>query len=301
MGSFRSSHLPSRHPDSSRLALWVGVVFSLSAPCFLGAQIDSSAHVLTLRDVLSTALARHPVAGAALARVRGARGARTTAGAFGNPVLSYGVENARFPGGEAVPGLQRETMTTAMLPLESIIQRWPRARRADAELRAVEADAIGARQQLAFAATRAYFGTALAQVRIDVARDLTAWLDSVVTYNTTRVDEGVAAESDLIRAELERDRSAAQLALYEAEHARARAELAAFLGDVAGGVPDIVVRIDDAPMALPPSRAESSAAAGDSEHGTSMVFVDADLARRDPASSVVRPSPPGSERGATSF
>jgi cobalt-zinc-cadmium efflux system outer membrane protein len=201
--------------------------------------------------VLDSALARHPLAEAARLRVQAARGARTTASAFGNPVVSYDIENAPFPGGNPISGLERETMATATLPLESIVQRFPRTRRADAEVRAAEADARGARQQLALDASRAFFRTALAQVRIQVVQDLTAWLDSVVAYNRTRVEEGVAAEADLIRAELERDRTEAQLTLHEAEHARMRAELATFLGDVGAGVPNVVVTIDDSPIPLP--------------------------------------------------
>ena len=234
-----------------RLTVALAAASSLGLPTAAQSQATGPARSLTLRDVLDSALTRHPEAEAARARVRGARGARTTAGAFGNPVLSYDVENAPFPGGDPVPGMERENMATAMLPLETLFQRGPRASRADAELRAVEADAFGTRQQLALSAVRAYFGTALSQVNVTVARDLTAWLDSVVTYNRMRVEEGVAAEADLIRTELERDRAAAQLTLHEAEHARRRAELAAFLGDITAGVPDVLVTVDDTPIPLP--------------------------------------------------
>jgi len=206
---------------------------------------------LTLQEVLDSALAQHPLAQAAAARVRAARGARTTARALGNPVLNYDVENAPFPGGDPVPGMARESMMTAMLPLETIFQRGPRARRADAEVHASEADASNARQQLALDAARTYFRTALAQVSVDAARDLTAWLDSVVAYNRTRVEQGVAAEADLIRAELERDRSAAAAVLREADLARVRAQLGAFLGDGIRPAGDLVVDVDDAPLTMP--------------------------------------------------
>ena len=213
---------------------------------------SSSARALTLRDVLDSTLARHPLAEAARARVRAAEGARTTARAFGNPVLSYDVENAPFPGSSSVVAMPRETMATGMLPLESLFQRWPRARRADADVRAAAADALGARQQLALDATRAYFRLALAQISVDVARDLQTWLDSVVVYNRTRFEQGVAAEADLIRTELERDRAAAEATMHEANHARARAELAAFVGDSSFAPTNLVVAIDDEPLRLPP-------------------------------------------------
>jgi cobalt-zinc-cadmium efflux system outer membrane protein len=166
-------------------------------------------------------------------------------------VLNYDVENSPFPGGEPVRGMERESMTTAMLPLETIFQRGPRAQRADAELSAAEADAMNARQQLALDAARAYFRTALAQVSVDASRDLTAWLDSIVVYNRTRAEQGVAAEADLIRAEVERDRAAAAATLQEAELARARAQLATFLADGSRGLPDPVVAVDDTPLGMP--------------------------------------------------
>ena len=216
-----------------------------------GTRARASAQALTLRDVLDSTIAHHPLAEAAQARVRAASGMRTTARSFGNPVLSYDVENAPFPGGEPVSGMPRETMATATLPLASIVQRFPRARRADAEVRAAGANARAVRQQLALDASRAFFRTALAQVSLAAARDLTAWLDSVVAYNRHRVEEGVAAEADLIRAELERDRAATDATLQEADLARARAELAGFVDPRVSSGADIVVAIDDVPLGMP--------------------------------------------------
>jgi len=243
---------PSEHFSRWRMTFARATLVALAACGVAASAAAQATRSLTLRDVLDTTLARHPLAAAAQARVRAAQGMRTTARSFGNPVLSYSVENAPFPGGNSEPAMPRETMATATLPLETIFQRFPRARSADASVRAAEADARQARQQLALDASRAFFRTALAQVSVSAARDLTAWLDSVVAYNRHRVEEGVTAESDLIRAELERDRAATNATLQEADLARARAELAAFLdrGTISGA--DIVVAIDDAPLALPP-------------------------------------------------
>jgi cobalt-zinc-cadmium efflux system outer membrane protein len=250
---------PSRSSCSRRRFLGVchfvvmlaATVTSLTFTTATTAAAQAVARVLSLGDVLDSALVRHPLAEAARLRVRAARGSRTTARAFGNPMLSYNVENAAFPGGEPVLGIERESMTTATFPLESVFQRGPRARRADAEVRVAEADANGARQRLALDATRAYFRTALAQVGVDAARDLAAWLDSVVAYNRTRVEQGVAAEADLIRTELERDRAAADATLQEADLARARAQLSTFVGDTWPAAFDVVVAIDDAPLSMP--------------------------------------------------
>jgi outer membrane protein TolC len=175
-------HFPTRCVTFARATLITLTVCVATAKA--SAQDTRS---FTLRDVLDSTLTHHPLAEAAQARVRAAQGMRGTARSFGNPVLSYDVENAPFPGGSRMPAMPRETMATATLPLESIVQRFPRARSADAAVRAAEADARAARQQLALDASRAFFRTALAQVSVAAARDLTAWLDSVVAYNRHRV------------------------------------------------------------------------------------------------------------------
>lgn len=226
----------------------------------MGAQPTAPDARITLRAVLDSVRLRHPLGQAASARVRAARGSRTTAGALGNPLLSYDVENAPFPGRELAGHMARENMTTAMLPLESVIQRFPRVRRAEAELRAAEADANGARQRLALDAARSYYRVALAQIGVEAARDLAAWLDSVVAYNRLRVEEGVAAEADLIRTELERDRALADATMQQADLARARAELATFLGVPAFPTMSIAVAIDSTPLGMAVTASDASVA-----------------------------------------
>ena len=84
-----------------------------------GAQATSTAQTVTLRDVIRAVADRHPLVDAARARVQAARGARHTAGAIPNPVLSYQVENAGFPGRSAPVGLSREVSSFTTLPLEA--------------------------------------------------------------------------------------------------------------------------------------------------------------------------------------
>src|SRR4051812_20277037 len=102
------------------LTVLAGLATTASSAAAQTARAAVGPRSLVLHDVLDSALARHPLVEAARAGVRAARGARRTASAIGNPVLSYDIENAPFPGGSPVPGMERETMTTAMLPLESI-------------------------------------------------------------------------------------------------------------------------------------------------------------------------------------
>jgi outer membrane protein, heavy metal efflux system len=215
------------------------------------------ADALTLGALLDSVAAGHPLVAAARARVRAAEAARTTAGAFSNPVFGFEVDNTPFPWNRSVtlpPGMERESMTTATIPLEPLYQRSPRIRQAEAELRATRADAVGERQRVANDAARAFYRTALAQVGVDVARDLASWLDTLVSYNSKRVDQGAVAEADLIRSQLERDRALADQAMQEAELARARAQLSSFLGVAESpdrlASPTMVVSAGSAPLPL---------------------------------------------------
>ena len=203
---------------------------------------------VSLLQVLDSVAARYPSLEAARARVRAARGSRSTAGTLGNPILMYQVDNQPLPG-RAAPPMDREIMLTAMLPLEPLYQRWSRVSGANAEVRAAEADAQADRQRIELDATRAFYRMARAQVARAAARDLTAWLDSVVAYNRSRVQEGVAAEADLIRSELERDRAEADATMQEADLARARADLSVFLGEPTAA--SFLVAALDAPLTLP--------------------------------------------------
>jgi outer membrane protein, heavy metal efflux system len=251
-------------------ALAILGVFAIAVPS-LAAQTKSTASsftqhplardvlenpVLTLGALLDSVATRHPLVAASRARVREAEAARTTAGTFGNPVLGFEVDNTPFPWNRSItlpPGMERESMTTATIPLEPLFQRSPRVRQADAELRATRADAVGERQRVAGDAARAFYRTALAQVGVDVARDLASWLDTLVSYNSKRVDQGAVAEADLIRSQLERDRALADQTMEEAELARARAQLSTFLGNASAdrlASRSIVVSAGSAPLPL---------------------------------------------------
>lgn len=183
---------------------------------------------VTLREVFDSIRSSSPSLGAAKARVRAAHGGLSSARAWSNPLISF--ESQQM---EQAPGMgasQRETMTTAMLPLEPLYQRGPRIKRAQALIRAGESDVVTRRQQLAADAAGVFYQVALAQVNVAATRSLAQWFDTVVTYNSVRVGEGVTAEADLIRSQLERDHVLNDLALAESELARAQADLQTFVG-----------------------------------------------------------------------
>lgn len=210
---------------------------------------------LRLSDVLARAVAQHPLVEAARARVAGARGARLTARSLSNPILTYQVENAGFPGRTAPPGIDREVSTLVSLPLEPLFQRWARVRRAQEDVRAAEAELELARRTVALDAAQAFYRVALAQAAVEGGVDVRDRLAELAGYTRARVKEGITSEGDLIRVEVELDRAEASLALERVELARARGELLPYLGDVAAGarLDSVLVVVDTTAGVTAPS------------------------------------------------
>ena len=203
----------------------------LVSPATATAQVAPVSPGLTLASVLGAVRQSHPLVLAAEARVQAARGGRATAGALPNPVLTYQVENAAFPGRTAPAGLVQETSTTATLPLEQVWQRSARVSRANNDIQAAESDLNATRHAVALNAARAFHRVALAQFSTSATAEVLVGLDSLVRYTRTRVTEGATAEGDLLRLEVERDRVATEQALHQAELAQARAVLQPYLVD----------------------------------------------------------------------
>jgi cobalt-zinc-cadmium efflux system outer membrane protein len=185
---------------------------------------------LTLDATVRRVLATHPSLAAASARVQAARGTRLTARSWTNPVFTYEVENPALPGRSSVLGVERQVTVMASLPLEPIYQIGARAARAGAEVRATEADYGDQRRRLALAAVGAFYRVASADVAVGALDDIRGWLDSLLVHARARVKEGAAAESDLIRLEVEYGRIATDLALARIEQVRADAALASMVG-----------------------------------------------------------------------
>ena len=102
---------------------------------------------LTLDAALAAALAQHPLVDAARARVAAAQGSRLTATTLPNPIATYWMENARFPG-QASSTLDHEISAYATMPLEPFLQRSSRTAQAGAELRATEAGVVTAERDV---------------------------------------------------------------------------------------------------------------------------------------------------------
>lgn len=189
----------------------------------------------TLDEVIERAIAEHPSVQAAEARVDAARGARRTAGTWPNPTATYWVEQGATGAGATsaaspVVDFTRETQTYFAFPLEPLFQRGPRVQRADEVVKTAQADVQAARRQVTMDAARLFFRIALAQASLEAAQENRTALDQLVVYNRARVSQGVVAEVDLMRAQVELDRTASSITLSQVELIRSQAELWAFLG-----------------------------------------------------------------------
>src|SRR5262249_39266361 len=143
------------------------------------------------------------------------------------------------------PSFTRETQTYFTVPLEPLFQRSPRVERTDQDVKAAEADVQVARRRVAVDAARLFFRVALAQAALAAAEQTRAGLEQLVTYNRARVSQGVSPEIDLMRAQVELDRTAANMTLSEVELNRSRAELGAFIGLPEGGAPTFAVVVPE--------------------------------------------------------
>lgn len=236
------------------------VVAYIASPHLAAAQTATVGRPVTLHDVIRAAVERNPLVDAARARVQAARGSRITAGTLPNPILTYQVENAAFPGHTPPSDLTRETSSYATLPLESVWQRRPRVRKADDNIRVADAELAMARGQVAADAARAFFRVALAQLSVKTSGDIREGLDSLVRYTRARVAEGAASEGDLIRLQVERDRAVTDRVLQQVEVVRARGALAPFLDDSQMARRGEILVVDDdslfvAAVALAPASA----------------------------------------------
>lgn len=217
------------------LACSAAAIVAVSPP--LAAQLPRGGEQpLTLEATLARVRAHHPLVLAAQARADAARGSRVTARLPLNPTLAHQQENIPFSGGRSAHAIDREAMTFVTLPLEPLYQRQPRSRQASRMVDATTADLDGVRQQVALSAARAFYRVASAQIAVDAGMEVGQWLDSLLAYMSARVREGAAAEGDLIRLQVERDRADMDLALSHADAIRARADLRTFIEDTVGRV-----------------------------------------------------------------
>jgi cobalt-zinc-cadmium efflux system outer membrane protein len=178
---------------------------------------------LTVADAVSQALAGNPTLAVAAARERIAEGLRRQAGLSPNPRLVIQLENTRFWGTPSFSYPQdTETYAFVSQTLETGGKRDRRVALATENVRSGELDVQLQRRLIAGRVATAYWVAAgTARVR-DLLQEESAAFERLVEFNRDRVGEGAAAEVDLLRIEVERDRltSLAGTAAQDAERNR---------------------------------------------------------------------------------
>jgi outer membrane protein TolC len=206
-------------------------LFTVGGPGVVAAQpISGTAErAWTLDDVVTAALAQHPLVEAARARVEAARGERAAAAAIPNPVGTLWVENAAYPSQQKPADLQTETSLYVGYPLESLFHRAPRLRRADEDVNTAQASLMLARRTVAIETVQSFFAVALAQALQQEAEENRDRLEQLVSYIRARVETGVTAEGELLRLEVELNRARNDVVFADVELMRQRARLAPYM------------------------------------------------------------------------
>ncbi|MGE3955163.1 MAG: TolC family protein [Vicinamibacterales bacterium] len=220
------------------------LVLALLTAAEAAAQPPASSPVLTLAQAVERARRESPLRAGAAAIAEGSASAAALAGRLMNPVIELRGEN--FAPGNTNPLLPPpDVFAQVSQPIELAGKRGLRRDIAGADRDASSLVLAAIERQIALDTVRAYMRAVRAR---EVLANLATQRDGLGTMVTTmrrRVDEGFAAESDLLRFEAEAARMAAEMARMEIEQTRALAELSALLGSTTPIAPSM--------LALPPA------------------------------------------------
>lgn len=167
---------------------------------------------LSLESVIQQALSTNPQLQVAQGRVEQARGARMQAGLGPNPRLAVQTEDLRF--WQQHPRSFADYTEDYAYVGQTFEIAGKRGRRVDvatAEVHRTEFEQDLLRRQIRARVKTAYW-TAAGAVRLrDLLRQNLRTYEDDVNYSRNRVQQGVMAETDLMRIQLERDRVSMQL------------------------------------------------------------------------------------------
>ncbi len=175
--------------------------------CIICSTVGSGQVRLTLSDAVQQALSLHPQMEAAQARIDQARGSRRQAGLSPNPRLAAQSEDIRFWGDTShnFSDTTEDYLFVGQV-LEVGGKRGRRVDVASSTVRSSEIEREAFIRQLRARVSAAYWNAAGAVRMRDLLRENVQTYEEDVRYIKNRVEQGVMAESDLMRIEVERDR-----------------------------------------------------------------------------------------------
>jgi cobalt-zinc-cadmium efflux system outer membrane protein len=190
---------------------------------------------LTLAEAVALARAHSPIAAAARAQAEGAARAAGVAGRLADPVLDVRVENWRPGADDFVAGTDLDVFAVAVQPLD-LFTRSGRKAQARGESDEAEARRLRTEQDVQLETVRRYLEAWRGRELVAALGAQAGNLAGIVAAMEKRVEEGYAAEADLLRFRAEGARAANHLARARIEHAQVEAELAFLVGRPVEGV-----------------------------------------------------------------
>ena len=193
------------------------------------------ANALTLPEAVTLALAHSPLAAAARAQAEGAEKAVKSAGRLADPTLGLQMENWRPGADDFVAGTDLDVFAVLTQPLDLFTRP---GRRAQARGESDEAGAgrLRAEQEVQLDTVRRYLETWRGRALVAALEAQASNLEDIVAAMVKRVEEGYAAEADLLRFRAEAARAANHLTRARIEQARVESELTLLVGRPVAGV-----------------------------------------------------------------
>jgi cobalt-zinc-cadmium efflux system outer membrane protein len=191
---------------------------------------------LTLPEAVALARVRSPLAEAARARSEGAARAAGVAGRLADPLLDFAIENWRPRASDFDPSADLDIFAVVTQPLD-LFTRSGRKAQARGESDEATAGRVRTEQEVVLETIRRYLEVVRGRELVQALEAQAGNLDSIVAKMGRRVDEGYAAEADLLRFRAEAARASNLLMRATIERERAEAALAFLVGQPVTATP----------------------------------------------------------------
>lgn len=199
------------------------------------ASLPGGAMSLTLRDAVDLARDRAPSVAAARVRAEGAQEAAEVAGRLADPILDFSVENWRPWGSSTDLAPDLDVFAVVVQPLDLFTRSGRKAEAAGLRDEAA-AGRMEQEQRLVLRTVRLYLEVLRGRDLEVALATQSANLESIVQAMERRVDEGYAAEADLLRFRAEAARAENGRVRAAIVRDRAEASLGVLVGRSLAGV-----------------------------------------------------------------
>jgi len=202
------------------------LLISVGTSALAASQVTDFPRTLSLAAALELAERQNPALRADAALQGAARGDAITAGLLPNPVSL--VRSEDYKGGSFLD--RQQLFIEVSQEIQTAGKRSRRTAVAEASVRAIGADVENASRLLRLAVKQAYYQVVLAKAEVEVARDLLANFDRIISLNEERFRVGEISGGDLRRVQVERFRVFDEVVGAELNLKQAKASLLGLFG-----------------------------------------------------------------------